>query len=125
MCNPPFHTSAIEADKANLRKINTLENTKTNKPVLNFSGQNAELWCDGGEIKFITQMIFESVKYAKQVLWFTTLVSKKDNLHSIYKTLQKVNAVEIKTIDMAQGQKNSRIVAWTFLNEKQQKEWEV
>ncbi|WP_309640844.1 23S rRNA (adenine(1618)-N(6))-methyltransferase RlmF [Flavobacterium sp.] len=123
MCNPPFHASQAEANKANLRKINTLQNSKSEKPVLNFGGQNAELWCDGGEIKFITQMIFESVKYAKQVLWFTTLVSKKDNLASIYKTLQKVNAAEIKTIDMAQGQKNSRIVAWTFLTQTQQKDW--
>ena len=123
MCNPPFHASQAEANKANLRKINSLENAKNANPVLNFGGQNAELWCDGGEIKFITQMIFESVKYAKQVLWFTTLVSKKDNLASIYRTLQKVNAAEIKTIDMAQGQKNSRIVAWTFLTETQKRDW--
>ena len=123
ICNPPFHASETEASKANLRKINTLQNTKNEKPELNFGGQNAELWCDGGEIKFITQMIFESVKYAKQVLWFTTLVSKKDNLHSIYKTLQKVNAAEIQTIDMAQGQKNSRFVAWTFLTKTQQRDW--
>jgi len=123
MCNPPFHASQAEANKANLRKINSLENAKNAKPVLNFGGQNAELWCDCGEIKFITQMIFESVKYAKQVLWFTTLVSKKDNLASIYRTLQKVNAAEIKTIDMAQGQKNSRIVAWTFLTETQKRDW--
>lgn len=123
ICNPPFHASAMEAGKANLRKINSLQNTKSNKPELNFGGQNAELWCDGGEIRFLTQMIFESVKYAKQVLWFTTLVSKKDNLHSIYKTLQKVNAAEIHTIDMAQGQKNSRFVAWTFLTKAQQNDW--
>jgi 23S rRNA A1618 N6-methylase RlmF len=44
-----------------------------------------------------------------QCLWFTTLVSK-ENLSSLYKT---VSAVEIKTIDMAQGQ-NKPIVAWTF-----------
>lgn len=125
MCNPPFHASQAEANKANLRKINSLENTKNAKPVLNFGGQNAELWCDGGEIKFITQMIFESVKYAKQVLWFTTLVSKKDNLASIYIALQKVNAAAIKTIDMAQGQKNSRIVAWTFLTETQKRDWKL
>ena len=124
ICNPPFHASAEEAAKSNLRKTNTLQNTKSTEPILNFGGQNAELWCDGGEIGFITQMIYESVKYPKQVLWFTTLVSKKDNLSSIYKTLNKVNAAEIKTIDMAQGQKTSRIVAWTFLTERQQKEWQ-
>lgn len=123
ICNPPFHASPEEASKSALRKINTLENTRTTKPVLNFGGQNAELWCKGGELGFITQMIYESVKYPMQCFWFTTLVSKKDNLSRIYKLLNKVGAVEIKTIDMAQGQKISRIVAWTFLSEKQQKDW--
>jgi 23S rRNA (adenine1618-N6)-methyltransferase len=123
ICNPPFHASQEEATKATTRKINNLENTRTKKPILNFGGQNAELWCEGGEFAFITQMIYESVKYPLQVFWFTTLVSKKDNLRSIYKTLNKVGAVEIKTIEMAQGQKTSRFVAWTFLSEKQQKEW--
>jgi len=123
ICNPPFHASQDEATKASLRKVNNLEDTKSIKPILNFGGQNAELWCTGGEIGFITQMIYESVKYPLQVFWFTTLVSKKDNLRSIYKTLNKVGAVEIKTVEMAQGQKISRFVAWTFLSEKQQKEW--
>ena len=125
ICNPPFHSSEEEATKGTSRKIKNLENTKTNKPVLNFGGQNAELWCPGGEIGFITQMIYESAKYPAQCLWFTTLVSKKENLKNIYKTLNKVGAVSVKTIDMAQGQKTSRIVAWTFLNEAQQKDWKL
>jgi 23S rRNA (adenine1618-N6)-methyltransferase len=123
ICNPPFHASQDEATKSALRKVNALETTKSSKPLLNFGGQNTELWCDGGELGFITQMIYESAKYPLQCLWFTTLVSKKDNLSSIYKTLNKVSPVEIKTIDMAQGQKTSRIVAWTFLSEAQQKNW--
>lgn len=123
ICNPPFHASQEEATKSTIRKVNNLNNSRTDKPVLNFGGQNAELWCNGGEIGFITQMIYESTKYPLQVFWFTTLVSKKDNLKSIYKTLNKVSAVAVKTIDMAQGQKTSRIVAWTFLSEAQQKTW--
>lgn len=123
ICNPPFHASQEEATKATIRKINNLENTKTTKPILNFGGQNAELWCEGGELGFVTQMIYESAKYPMQCLWFTTLVSKKENLSSLYKTLNKVSAVEVKTIDMAQGQKTSRILAWTFLSEAQQKTW--
>lgn len=122
ICNPPFHSSAEEAAKSALRKVNSIENNKSETPVLNFGGQNAELWCKGGELGFITQMIYESVKYPMQCLWFTTLVSKKDNLKNIYKLLNKVGAAEIKTIDMAQGQKISRIVAWTFLSPKQQQE---
>lgn len=123
ICNPPFHGSAEEAVKASSRKVSNLQNKKTTNPVLNFGGQNAELWCKGGEIAFITQMIYESVKYSENVLWFTTLVSKKENLNAIYKLLKKVGAIDVKTIDMAQGQKNSRIVAWTFLTENQQKSW--
>ncbi|MES2410881.1 MAG: 23S rRNA (adenine(1618)-N(6))-methyltransferase RlmF [Bacteroidota bacterium] len=122
ICNPPFHNSPEEAAKSALRKVNTLTNSKNIEPVLNFGGQNTELWCNGGEIGFITQMIYESVKYPMQCLWFTTLVSKKDNLKNIYKILNKVGAAEIKTIDMAQGQKISRIVAWTFQSPKQQQE---
>jgi len=123
ICNPPFHSSAFEAAKANIRKTNNLENTKTNQTLLNFGGQNTELWCDGGEIRFLTQMVYESAKFPMNCFWFTTLISKKENLKSIYKTLQKVNAVTIKTIEMAQGQKTSRFVAWTFLSNAQQKSW--
>ena len=124
ICNPPFHSSEAEANKANLRKINSLQNTKSKAPQLNFGGQNAELWCEGGELRFITQMIFESIKYAQQVLWFSTLVSKKDHLSSLYKTLNKVNAAEVKTIEMIHGQKTSRIIAWTFMTKSQQKSWQ-
>lgn len=125
MCNPPFHASAEEANKSTSRKVSNLnpKEKKNTNPVLNFGGQNAELWCNGGEIGFVTQMIYESVKYASQCLWFTTLVSKKENLSSIYKTLKKVNAVSVKTIEMSQGQKNSRIVAWSFLSNTEQQKW--
>ncbi|MDH4403361.1 MAG: 23S rRNA (adenine(1618)-N(6))-methyltransferase RlmF [Flavobacterium sp.] len=123
ICNPPFHASAMDAAKANIRKTNNLENTKSNQTLLNFGGQNTELWCDGGEIRFLTQMVYESAKFPMNCFWFTTLVSKKENLKSIYKTMQKVNAVTVKTFEMAQGQKTSRFVAWTFLSEAQQKSW--
>lgn len=124
ICNPPFHSSPEEAMKSTARKVNNLTPNapKTTKPILNFGGQNAELWCEGGELGFIKQMIYESAKYPMQCLWFTTLVSKQSNLSTIYKTLNNVAAIH-KTIDMSQGQKNSRIVAWTFMTEAQQKAW--
>ena len=126
ICNPPFHSSDAEATKSTIRKINNLNpnSIRTTKPVLNFGGQNAELWCEGGELGFITEMIFESAKYPLQCLWFSTLVSKKENLTSLYKTLNKVNIVEVKTIEMSQGQKISRILAWTFQTKVQQKAWD-
>ncbi|HMI06283.1 MAG TPA: 23S rRNA (adenine(1618)-N(6))-methyltransferase RlmF [Flavobacterium sp.] len=124
ICNPPFHASAEEAAQGNLRKTGNLRNEKASKTVLNFGGKNSELWCEGGEIAFITQMIYESAKYPKQCFWFTTLVSKSDNIKPIEKLLKKVNASEIRIVEMAQGQKTSRFFAWTFLSEEQQKNWQ-
>lgn len=37
---------------------------KRKLPVLNFGGQSAELWCEGGEARFVTQLIAESANFA-------------------------------------------------------------
>jgi 23S rRNA (adenine1618-N6)-methyltransferase len=37
--------------------------------------------------------------------------------------LRKLGAKQVKTIDMAQGQKISRFVAWTFLDNAAMAEW--
>ena len=125
ICNPPFHSSREEATKGTQRKLRNLGNAKEGKPILNFSGQNNELWTEGGEIAFITNLIYESVYFKKQCLWFTSLVSKKENLKPFYNHLKKVGAIEIKTIDMEQGNKISRFIAWTFLNKQQQENWAI
>lgn len=123
ICNPPFHASAEEATSGSARKVSNLTSKKTVDPTLNFGGTQQELWCDGGEKTFITSMIYESVHYSKQCLWFTTLVSKKTNLPALYKVLDKVQPAFVKTIEMSQGQKNSRILAWTFMSKEQQRNW--
>lgn len=123
ICNPPFHSSLAEAQAGTIRKVKNLSGGKTKNPVLNFGGQNAELWCKGGEKEFISKMIKESVAFSANCFWFSSLVSKSENLKSIYYELEKVNAIEVKTIEMKQGNKISRIVAWTFLNKTQQSEW--
>ena len=114
MCNPPFHASAEDAKKAALRKVKNLKGKSQKKLTLNFGGQHNELWCKGGEARFIKDLIFESRNFSKQCDWFTTLVSKASNLKGIYSNLKTVHAKDIKTIEMGQGQKISRIVAWRF-----------
>ena len=123
LCNPPFHKSLDEALAGNKRKVQNLTKQKNKKSALNFGGKNNELWCEGGEIAFIKNMIKESLEFSKNCLWFTTLVSKKENLPVIYKVLKDVKTVEVKTIEMAHGQKISRIIAWTFLSKDEQKAW--
>ncbi len=114
ICNPPFHASFAEAQAGTMRKLNNLNHKKAQKVTLNFGGKSNELWCDGGEQKFIQNMIVESKRFATSCRWFSTLVSKASNLKGIYATLKKANATNIKTIPMSQGNKVSRIVAWTF-----------
>ena len=123
MCNPPFHESEEDAILGNRRKSNNLRKKKVDKTNLNFSGNASELWCEGGEMAFIKKMINESVQFSSQVLWFTSLVSKKDNLHQLTTLIKNLKVLEFKIIDMAQGQKISRILAWTFIPKDNRKDW--
>lgn len=123
ICNPPFHASLKEAEQGTRQKWRNLGAEKELKHVLNFGGSKSELWCPGGERAFVEQMIIQSAQIKNQCLWFTSLVSKSANLKSIYNALIKANAFEVTTVQMSQGQKISRFVAWTFQNEAQQAEW--
>lgn len=121
ICNPPFHASQAEAMQGTQRKLKNLG--KTEKTILNFGGQGSELWCEGGEVSFILNMISESEGFKKQCLWFSTLVSKSENLKIIQAELEKINASEVKIISMETGNKISRVVFWTFMNETQKQTW--
>lgn len=124
ICNPPFHASAEEARTGTDRKIKNLGKNKGKPATLNFGGKGTELWYEGGEVAFIRNMIMESKLYEKQCMWFTTLVSKSQNLPYISTMLvDGVGAPEIKIVEMAQGQKISRFVAWTFLSQDDQHTW--
>lgn len=123
VCNPPFHASAAEAQSGTIRKLSNLKGKKITKPVLNFGGQQNELWCEGGEEKFTAIMIRESKQFSHSCFWFTTLVSKQSNLNNAYKALKIAQAVEVKTIPMHLGNKTSRILAWTFLTPEQRNKW--
>ena len=123
ICNPPFHASIEDAQKGTRRKIRNLSGKKVKIPELNFAGTSKELICEGGEYKFIQNMIKESEKFSKNCFWFSTLVSKQSNLKVIYKLLAKIKANQIKKIPMGTSNKSSRIIAWTFLSKEEQKEW--
>lgn len=123
ICNPPFHSSAEEAQAGSQRKVRNLSKQKGREVVLNFGGQHAELWCKGGEVAFIRNMIEESALIGSQCCWFTTLVAKSAHLSEVYYTLERAGVKDIRTVEMAQGQKQSRFVAWTFLSADEQSEW--
>lgn len=120
ICNPPFHVSAEAAQAGTLRKLSNLGKTKVTKPLRNFGGQHSELWCEGGENHFVRNMIRESKEFGETCFWFSTLISKQSNLKTVYEGLKQEGAVDVRTIPMGQGNKSSRIVAWTFLTKKRQ-----
>ena len=131
MCNPPFHASPDEVLAVSQRKWHKLGKPGAAKgsassmpqPRLNFGGGGTELWCNGGERGFVKTMIEQSAQIPKRVLWFTTLLSKADNLTPLQGVLKKARVVDTRIINMAQGKKQSRIVAWSFLNAGERARW--
>ncbi|MDW7692845.1 23S rRNA (adenine(1618)-N(6))-methyltransferase RlmF [Flammeovirgaceae bacterium SG7u.111] len=123
ICNPPYHASKAEAQKGTQRKVRNLTGKKVKEPLLNFAGISNELITEGGEYKFISNMVKESQKFSKNCLWFSTLLSKSSNLKGINELLEQTGTTEVRTIPTGTGNKASRIIAWTFLSKEEQKEW--
>lgn len=120
ICNPPFHASEEEAIRSNQIKSKKL-GIKEN---LNFGGVHSELWCDGGEVQFIETLISESEYVQSKVLWFTCLVSKQSSLDILKPKIEANKHIkQFKIVEMAQGQKKSRFIAWTYLTNKQIGVW--
>jgi len=119
MCNPPFHASADEALRSARSKQVGLARSQGKTPDrqvsdLNFGGMENELWCNGGETLFLKKMAKESAHFASQVGWFSSLVSKAETVKPLKKQLTKLKATDIREIEMVQGKKITRIIAWTF-----------
>ena len=63
-------------------------------------------------------MIKQSKRFAKNVGWFTTLVSKESIVPAILSSL-RANGAKTKIIEMEHGNKKSRIVCWKFKSPNQ------
>ena len=123
ICNPPFHGSPEESIASTRKKIKNLTNDSNKNTIQNFGGKSNELWTPGGEVDFIKKMIKESKAVSGNCYFFSTLVSRKENLKEIYAALKEEKAFYVKTLPMGQGNKISRIVSWTFLDHNQQEKW--
>lgn len=112
MCNPPFFASPEEAGKAAAKKWQKLGADAGAR--LSFEGKGNELWAPGGEPDFLRRMIRQSADYAEQVEWFTTLVSKKGYLKIADRELDRVKPKERRVINVGQGGKRRRVLAWRW-----------
>lgn len=125
LCNPPFHASAAEAAEGSQRKWRNLgRRTEPGQPpALNFGGQSNELWCRGGEAAFLRAMIDQSAEVRDAVCWFTSLVAKSAHLPALRARLRQAGANEVREVAMAQGSKQSRFIAWTWLDAEARGKW--
>lgn len=123
ICNPPFYKSASEATKVNQRKQRNLNKKKSGNLARNFGGFDNELWCAGGELAFVKRLIDESSLFKKQVMWFSCLVSNQKHLSSLEKQVQQYHPADIRVVNMGQGNKRSRFLAWSFLASDIRQKW--
>ena len=125
LCNPPFHASAEDAARGSRRKWRNLGKAGASRADvrLNFGGRSTELWCAGGEAGFVRRMIRESATIPARVCWFSTLIAKSEHLVDVRRQLKQAGARDVRVVPMAQGNKQSRFVAWTFLDAAQREAW--
>ncbi|WP_047545656.1 23S rRNA (adenine(1618)-N(6))-methyltransferase RlmF [Psychroserpens sp. Hel_I_66] len=114
MCNPPFYKNETEANESTLLKQKGLGNS-TDKVSRNFSGTAKELWYPGGEKAFVHNYLYQSSLLKENCVWYTCLVSKTQHVLSMETSLKKLGATDFKILQLALGNKISRVVAWTFV----------
>ena len=114
VCNPPFHASLADARAGSARKARGLGKPALPAPELNFGGKASELVTAGGELGFARRMAAESARFAERIRWFTLLVSKAESVDGVKAAARKAGATEVRVVPMGQGNKVSRLVAWTF-----------
>ncbi|WP_298899590.1 23S rRNA (adenine(1618)-N(6))-methyltransferase RlmF [uncultured Psychroserpens sp.] len=122
LCNPPFYKNEAEATESTQRKLKGL-GKHGDKSIRNFSGTAQELWYPGGEKAFLHNYLYQSSLLKTNCFWYTSLVSKKEHIKSMKASLHKLGATKIEVLDLSLGNKISRVVAWTFLSDKEQQAW--
>jgi 23S rRNA (adenine1618-N6)-methyltransferase len=59
-------------------------------------------------------MVAESARHPDLCLWFTSLVARSASLPRLQAALRQAGATRVRVIPMGQGQKESRVLAWSF-----------
>ncbi|MGV6944160.1 23S rRNA (adenine(1618)-N(6))-methyltransferase RlmF [Sphingobacterium kyonggiense] len=112
MCNPPFYKSKEDYHNVVVKKNSKLHQEAEDSLASNFKGLPNELWFPGGEQKFITQMIYESMDLKDQIGVCSSLVSNKETIRPLKAILEYHKIQDIQVTMMHQGKKISRILSW-------------
>ncbi|KNC33385.1 hypothetical protein FF38_09904 [Lucilia cuprina] len=108
LCNPPFFDSQNE---------NNHKSRKSNKrpPPHNCpTGYKEELSCQGGEVKFVEQIIEESLLFKHQIRVFTSMLGLKSSLVDVLNILKQKDILNVCSTEFHQGNTTRWGVAWSF-----------
>ena len=128
MCNPPFYASPEEAAAAASRKWRGLRKAKGSKGKhgsnRSFGGSSRELWCHGGERRFVSAHIRESSASPHAALWFSSLVSSERSMPKLIAELSSLQPApfRIEQLGVATGNKAMRVLAWSFFSNPERRE---
>ncbi|KAK1723627.1 hypothetical protein CaCOL14_007220 [Colletotrichum acutatum] len=107
MTNPPFYTS--EDDLLNSAK------QKSRPPLTACTGAPVEMVTDGGEVKFVSRILEESLFLRERVQWYTSMFGKQSSLEEFIAILKEKNINNYAVTEFVQGNKTRRwAVAWSF-----------
>nr|CCA19318.1 putative methyltransferase METT10D [Albugo laibachii Nc14] len=100
MCNPPFFANSNEIQL---------------HPQAFCMGSPIEMIYPGGEVRFVSEMLDQSVTFKKRIIWFTSMLGKKSSLRPLLAKLRSVQGVTYYcTTEFCQGQTKRWGIAWTF-----------
>uniref|UniRef100_A0A182WDY1 U6 small nuclear RNA (adenine-(43)-N(6))-methyltransferase n=1 Tax=Anopheles minimus TaxID=112268 RepID=A0A182WDY1_9DIPT len=108
MCNPPFFDS-------NSNELKPHDRTgKRREPSNASTGSLEELCTEGGEVKFISQIIEESLQLKDRVSVYTTMIGHKSSYEKILRALKQASIHNITVSRFCQGNTTRWAVAWSF-----------
>lgn len=91
MCNPPFF------------KTDDMTKLKKNPPRNAATGCERELFVEGGEQKFISRLIDDSIELKDRVKIYTTMFGKKNTLSLVKRELAEKNITNATWTEFCQG----------------------
>ncbi|XP_050067229.1 U6 small nuclear RNA (adenine-(43)-N(6))-methyltransferase [Anopheles maculipalpis] len=108
MCNPPFFDSNSNELKPNDRT------GRRREPSNASTGSLEELSTEGGEVKFIEQIIEESLHLKDRITVYTTMIGHKKSYEKILRSLESRSIQNITVSRFCQGNTTRWAVAWSF-----------
>jgi len=93
-----------------------MEETGQNKKVV-CTGKSTEMVTNGGESKFVCQIVDDSFQLKDKIRWYTSMVGKKVTLSHVKKALKNLGILNVRTTEFFQGKTTIWAIAWSFSNE--------